>query len=385
MREACHWVTGKVLRNRLRRESEELLGPCFPPPRAAARGIDDAEIRLQCAGTAVFFCRRTVRENVKLWMPAVLVGFLIDCLIGDPAALPHPIVLIGKGIAALEKLLRARFPKTPEGERAAGRVLVVCMLLLSAAVPAAILWICFRISRWLYFAVCCIMSWQIFAAKCLKQEALKVRRCLDDGDLPAARRQVGMLVGRDTAELTAEQVTKAAVETVAENTSDGVIAPLLYLMIGGPVLGFVYKAINTMDSMLGYKNEKYLNFGRCAAKTDDVANFIPARLSAVGMIAAAGLTGFDAKNAARIWRRDRRKHASPNSAQTESVCAGALHIRLAGNAYYFGKLYEKPYIGDPDRAVEPADISRTCKLMYGTSILLLVILEGVGLLITLLL
>ena len=314
-------------------------------------------------------------------MPAVLVGFLIDCLVGDPAALPHPIVLIGTGIAALERLLRARFPATQEGERAAGRVLVVCMLLLSAVIPAAILWVCVRISRWLCFAVCCIMSWQIFAAKCLKQEGQKVQRCLDAGDLPAARRQVSMLVGRDTEQLTETQVAKAAIETVAENTSDGVIAPLFYMMLGGPVLGFVYKAINTMDSMLGYKNEKYIHFGRCAARTDDVANYIPARLSALGMIAAAPLTGFDGKNAARIWRRDRRKHASPNSAQTESVCAGALHIQLAGNAYYFGKLYEKPFIGDPDRAVEPADISRTCRLMYGTSILLLAVFEAVGFLI----
>lgn len=318
---------------------------------------------------------------MRLWMPAVLVGFLIDCLLGDPAALPHPIVLIGKGIAALERALRRRFPATPEGERAAGRVLVVCMLVLSAVVPAAILFVCYRINRWLCFGVCCVMSWQIFAAKCLKQEAQKVQKCLDAGDLPAARAQVGMLVGRDTADLTKTQVAKAAIETVAENTSDGVIAPMLYLLLGGPVLGFVYKAINTMDSMLGYKNEKYLNFGRCAAKVDDVANFIPARLSALGMIAAAALTGFDGKNAARIWRRDRRKHASPNSAQTESVCAGALHIQLAGNAYYFGKLYEKPFLGDPDRPVEAADISRSCTLMYGTSIFLLAVLEAVGFLI----
>ena len=226
------------------------------------------------------------------------------------------------------------------------------------------------------------MSWQIFAAKCLKQEAEKVRARLDEGDLPAARRQVSMLVGRDTENLTETQVAKAAIETVAENTSDGVIAPMLYLMLGGPTLGFLYKAINTMDSMLGYKNEKYLNFGRCAAKVDDVANFIPARLSALGMIAAAALTGFDGKNAARIWRRDRRKHASPNSAQTESVCAGALHIQLAGNAYYFGKLYEKPFIGDPDRTAEPADISRACRLMYGTSVCLLAVFEAIGILIT---
>ena len=314
-------------------------------------------------------------------MPAVLVGFLIDCLLGDPAKLPHPVVLIGKCISVFEESLRKRFPRTPEGERTAGCILVIRVLLLSAVVPAAILWACWSISRWLCFAVCCIMSWQIFAAKCLKQEAMKVQKCLDDGDLPAARHQVSMLVGRDTAELTEAQVAKAAVETVAENTSDGVIAPLFWMLLGGPVLGFVYKAINTMDSMLGYKNEKYLNFGRCAAKVDDVANFIPAHLSALGMIAAAALTGFDGANAARIWRRDRRKHASPNSAQTESVCAGALHIRLAGNAYYFGKLYEKPFIGDDDRPVEAADISRSCKLMYGTSIFLLLVLEAAGFLI----
>lgn len=320
-----------------------------------------------------------------LWMPAVLVGFLIDCLIGDPAALPHPIVLIGKGISALEKALRPRFPATPEGERAAGRILVICMIVASAAVPAAILWLSALVSRWLCFALCCVMSWQIFAAKCLKQEALKVQAQLDAGDLPAARYQVSMLVGRDTEQLTATQVAKAAIETVAENTSDGVIAPMFYMMLGGPVLGFVYKAVNTMDSMLGYKNEKYLNFGRCAAKTDDVFNYIPARLSALGMIAAAALTGFDGGNAVRIWRRDRRKHASPNSAQTESVCAGALHIQLAGNAWYFGKLYEKPFLGDPDRAVEAADISRSCRLMYGTSIFLLLVFEAVGVLLSYLL
>ena len=314
-------------------------------------------------------------------MPAVLVGFLIDCLLGDPAGLPHPVILIGKGIAALETALRRRFPATPEGERAAGRVLVVCMLILSAVVPAAVLWVCWLLNRWLCFAVCCVMSWQIIAAKCLKQEAMKVQKCLEDGDLPAARQQVSMLVGRDTAELTETQVAKAAIETVAENTSDGVIAPMFWMLLGGPVLGFVYKAVNTMDSMLGYKNEKYLNFGRCAAKVDDVANYIPARLSALGMIAAAALTGFDGKNAARIWRRDRRKHASPNSAQTESVCAGALHIQLAGNAYYFGKLYEKPFIGDADREVETADVARSCRLMYGTGVFLLALLEALGFLI----
>lgn len=181
------------------------------------------------------------------------------------------------------------------------------------------------------------------------------------------------MVGRDTAELSETAVIKATVETVAENTGDGVIAPLFWMVIGGPVLGFAYKAINTMDSMVGYKNDKYLYFGRCAAKLDDVVNYIPARLTALGMMAVASLLGFDSKNALRIWKRDKRKHASVNSAQTESTCAGALHIELAGNAYYFGKLYEKPFIGDSDRPIEREDIDRSCRLMYGVSVFLLVV------------
>jgi len=186
-------------------------------------------------------------------------------------------------------------------------------------------------------------------------------------------------VGRDTEDLTEAQVVKATVETVAENTSDGVIAPLFWMLLGGPVGGFLYKAVNTMDSMVGYKNDRYLYFGRVAALTDDVLNYLPARLSALGMIAAAALLpGFDGANAQRIWRRDRRKHASPNSAQTESVCAGALRVRLAGNASYFGKVLEKPFIGDDLRPIEPEDISRSCRLMYGTSVILLLVGEAIA-------
>ncbi|MBQ4258500.1 MAG: cobalamin biosynthesis protein CobD, partial [Clostridia bacterium] len=237
---------------------------------------------------------------------------------------------------------------------------------------------CWMLHKWVYFAVASLMCWRIFAAKCLKDEAKKVVKKLKDEGLDAGRNQVAMLVGRDTDQLTEDQVLKATVETVAENTSDGVIAPLFWMMLGGAVGGFFYKAINTMDSMVGYKNEKYLYFGRFAAKLDDVVNFIPARLSAIGMIISAGILGFDLKNALRIWRRDRRKHASPNSAQTESVCAGALHIELGGNASYFGKLYEKPTIGDPDRPIEHEDVARTCRLMYGDSIFWLIILEAVS-------
>ena len=316
---------------------------------------------------------------MKLTMLAILVGFVMDCILGDPAKLPHPVCLIGKCISVFEKALRKRFSQTERGAVAAGRMMVVLIVLLSGAAPFGILYLCRRVSPWLYFVVCCIMSWQILAAKCLKTEAEKVRACLERGDLAAARKQVGMLVGRNTESLTGTQIVKAAVETVAENTSDGVIAPLFWMILGGPVAGFVYKAINTMDSMVGYKNDQYLYFGRCAAKLDDAANYIPARLSGLGMIAAAALTGFDGRNAARIWKRDRRKHASPNSAQTESACAGALHLQLGGSACYFGKLHEKPFIGDPDRTAEPEDISRSCRLMYGTSVFLLAALELAGL------
>ena len=315
----------------------------------------------------------------QLTLLAILTGFVVDSILGDPAGLPHPICLIGRCIAFCEKALRKRFPQTSRGAFAAGCAMTVFIVLLSGAVPFCILYFCLFVNVWLYFGVCCVMCWQIFAARCLEKEAKKVLACLEREDLAAAKKQVGMLVGRNTEDLTETQVIKAAVETVAENTSDGVIAPLFWMMLGGPVAGFVYKAINTMDSMVGYKNEQYLHFGRCAAKLDDAANYIPARLSALGMITAAALTGFDGRNAARIWKRDRRKLSSPNSAQTESVCAGALHIQLGGSVRYFGKLYDKPFLGDPDRPVEREDISRSCRIMYGTSLFLLAALELIGL------
>ena len=213
------------------------------------------------------------------------------------------------------------------------------------------------------------MFWcgQALAAKGLVQESTIVYWELVKDDLPAARKAVSRIVGRDTEALTAEGVTKAAVETVAEYASDGVIAPLLYMLLGGAPLALTYKAINTMDSMLGYKNEKYLYFGRAAAKLDDVANYIPSRLAALLWIMAAAFTRNDAKGAWRIWRRDRRNHASPNSAQTESACAGALGVQLAGPAYYFGEYYPKPTIGDPLRPIEPEDILRADRMMYVAS------------------
>ncbi len=315
----------------------------------------------------------------RLNLLAVLIGFLIDMAAGDPPGIPHPVVWIGRLISFSEKALRARFPKTPEGERRAGAVMAVLVPVLSAAVAGAILFIARRIHPLVYLAAASVMCWQIFAARCLQTEAARVVERLEREGLDAAREQVGMLVGRDTGSLTEEQVLKAAVETVAENTSDGVIAPLFWMMLAGPAGGIFYKAVNTMDSMVGYKNDKYLHYGRWAARLDDAVNFLPARLSALGMIAAASLLGMDGKNALRIWRRDRRNHASPNSAQTESVCAGALGVQLGGNASYFGKLYEKPTIGDPTRSVERSDVSRSCRLMYGASVFWLVIFELIGL------
>lgn len=304
---------------------------------------------------------------------AVLGGFLLDVLFGDPAWLPHPVVLMGRCISALEKQLRTALPKTPRGELAGGAAVAAVLPLGTLAVTGLACWAAARLHPALGLALQMLWCGQALAAKGLAQESRNVYKELAKGDLPAARRAVARIVGRDTQNLTAAGVTRAAVETVAENTSDGVIAPLLYMLLGGAPLALTYKAINTMDSMLGYKNEKYLYFGRCAAKLDDAANWLPSRLAALLWVAAAALTGNSARGAWRIWRRDRRRHASPNSAQTESACAGALGVQLAGPAYYFGEYYDKPTIGDPLREIEPRDILRANRMMYAESLLALVL------------
>lgn len=309
---------------------------------------------------------------MKYHMTAFLLGFLLDLLLGDPYWLPHPIRLIGTGITKTEALLRpAGKKRTSRQELQGGRRLVVIVLLATTLLTALLLLGAYALHPCLGLLAETIMTYQILAVKCLKVESMKVYHCLKEQGLEEARGAVSMIVGRDTAQLDAEGVTKAAVETVAENTSDGIIAPMLYTAIGGPVLGFFYKAVNTMDSMIGYKNERYLYFGRGAAKLDDVMNYIPARISAYLMIAAAFCGGkcFDGRRAYRIYKRDNRNHASPNSAQTESVCAGALGIQLAGDASYFGKLVHKPYIGDAVRRVEAEDIKRADRLMYLTAFL----------------
>ena len=290
-----------------------------------------------------------------MWsLAALVIGFGIDLLVGDPHSFPHPVVLIGKCISVLERALRHICPKTPAGERAAGAILWGAVVIVSTVVPAGLLWLCGLVSPWL-------------------------RLALESGDLAASRRAVSMIVGRDTDRLDDAAVTRAAVETVAENTSDGVVAPLLFLAIGGAPLGFFYKAVNTMDSMLGYVEPPYKNIGLVPAKADDVVNYIPARLSALLMLAAGGLMGLDTAAGWRIFRRDRRKHASPNSAQTESVCAGLLGVRLAGDAWYHGVLHKKEYIGDAAREITHEDIPRVCRLMTVTAILTLLLSCGVKL------
>ncbi len=309
---------------------------------------------------------------MKYHILAFFFGFLLDLLLGDPCWLPHPIRLIGSLISVVEKkLLGGWTEKDHKKELKKGAWLVFWVLFITVSVSVMLIVGAYSIYPYLGILAETIMTYQILATKCLRVESMKVYHCLQTEGVDAARKAVSMIVGRDTFVLDEAGVAKAAIETVAENTSDGVIAPMLYTALGGPILGFFYKAVNTMDSMVGYKNEKYLYFGRAAAKLDDLVNYIPARISAYLMICASFIGGKDysGRHAYKIYKRDNQKHASPNAAQTESVCAGALGIRLAGDACYFGKIVKKPFVGDACRDVEYEDIKRVNKLMYMTSLL----------------
>lgn len=306
---------------------------------------------------------------------ALAIGFILDLIFGDPYWLPHPIRFIGNLISNGEKLIRGNKEKSAERQRVEGVILAVSVIVISTIIPIIILVAARMINNYLALAIESFMCYQILATKGLKTESMKVYKKLAEEDLEGARYAVSMIVGRDTKALDEAGVAKAAVETVAENTSDGIIAPMIFMAIGGAPLGFLYKAINTLDSMIGYKNDKYLNFGRFAAKLDDIANFIPARISAYLMIFASFILGFNYKGAYKIYRRDKYNHASPNSAHTESVCAGALNVQLAGNAYYFGKLYEKPTIGDDLRPINYDDIKKANKLLYATAFICLAAVE----------
>lgn len=323
---------------------------------------------------------------MKYHLFAFTVGFFMDQLIGDPMNFPHPIRLIGNLIHLLDSKLLGDTDNKKRNQKAEfikGIALVIAVMAATAIITGILLWAFYMIHPYMGMIVEAVLTCYILAAKSLRDESMKVYEALNRGTLEDARYAVSMIVGRDTNCLDEEGVIKAAVETVAENTSDGIIAPLLYTFIGGPVLGFVYKAVNTMDSMVGYHNDRYEYFGKAAAKMDDVVNFLPARISAVFMIIAAFILGSDysGKGALRIFIRDRYKHKSPNSAQTEAVCAGALSIRLAGDASYFGKIVKKPFIGDAYREVERSDIKRMCKLMYATEYICFIVVIIIGTLI----
>ncbi len=305
---------------------------------------------------------------------AVVIGFILDLILGDPQWLPHPVRVIGWMISKGENFLRKLLPGTPKGEFFGGMVLTILVTAVSFTVPFIVLYFAARLSPVLEVIISSIFCYQILAAKCLRTESMRVYYQLKNGDLPNARKYLSWIVGRDTENLTEDGITRAAVETVAENTSDGVVAPLIFLVIGGAPLGFFYKAVNTLDSMIGYKNEKYLYFGRFAARLDDVMNFIPAIFSAYAMILASFLNRLDSTNAFRIYKRDRKNHSSPNSARTEAACAGALKIQLAGDACYLGKLVEKPTIGDNIRNIQIDDIPRANRLMYTTAVISAVVL-----------
>ncbi len=303
---------------------------------------------------------------------SLLTGFLLDICFGDPHRLPHPVRWIGALISALEKAMDSCFKKSKTAQRLAGGCLVIIVTVISTAIPLGLLILAHWLHPALHFALASVFCYQILAVKSLKTESMKVYHQLKQHNTEGAKQAVSMIVGRDTAHLTQAQIAKAAVETIAENTSDGAVAPLFFMLIGGAPLGFFYKAVNTMDSMVGYRSERYQYFGTAAARLDDVLNYIPARISAYLMIAAAFFAGYDAKAALRVYRRDKRNHPSPNSAHTEAVCAGALHIQLAGSAFYFGKLHKKPTIGNAVRPIEAKDICRANRLLYLTSFMALI-------------
>lgn len=296
---------------------------------------------------------------------ALALGYILDLIIGDPRGWPHIVIGFGRTISFFENLFYRMHNK-----RVGGTLLWICVVMTCAGIPSLLLAAAWHISPWAYLILDGLICWQLLAVKSLRVESRRVYDELEHGTLESSRQAIHMIVGRDPEALDRTGIIKAAVETVAENTSDGVASPLFYMFIGGAAGGCLYKAVNTMDSMIGYKNSRYEDFGRTAARMDDVFNYLPSRLCAVFMIAASGIRGFDAANARMIWKRDRRKHASPNAAQTESVMAGALDVQLAGDAVYSGRVIKKPFIGDDIRPVAAGDILSSHKILNTTTFLM---------------
>ncbi len=298
---------------------------------------------------------------------ALVIGFILDILLGDPPKLPHLVIGIGKAISAMEKGLRGFFPKTSQGEFGAGLIMAILLPVVAFGLTWLLLYLCGLMGLWLRLILESLLCWQCLATRSLGRAGMKVYEALITGNLAAARLAVGQIVGRDTATLDASGISRATVETVSENTSDGVIAPMLFMAVGGAPFAVFYKVINTMDSMVGYKNERYLYFGKAAARLDDIANFVPARLAGLLIVLCAYFAKLDLRKAWHIFLRDRYNHKSPNSAQTEAACAGALHVQLGGASSYFGKLVHKPTLGDDDRPIKPKDILRANSLLYWSS------------------
>ena len=313
-----------------------------------------------------------MRGKAARRVAALAAGLVLDALLGDPHGWPHPVRLIGKQIEAEERLVRERILLKHPGQRVArvaGAGITATVTLLAPTAAHLALKAAEKASPWLATAAEAVLFYQLVAARSLYDESMRVHDALAKGEVEAARGAVAMIVGRDTAALDAEGLARAAVETVAENASDGVVAPMLAMGLGGAPAALFYKAANTLDSMMGYKNERYLNLGRASAKLDDALNFVPARVSGALMCAAAAPAGLDVRGAWRVFKRDRLNHSSPNSAHTEAACAGALGVQLGGPNVYFGKVVEKPTIGDATRPVEPDDILRANRLMFATAAL----------------
>ncbi len=311
---------------------------------------------------------------MPLWVQ-LLIALGLDALCGDPPRWPHPVQAIGRAALALETLLRRRLPDAPRKESRAGTIATILIVAATALITAGLVYAAAAAHPRLGDLVSIAVLYTTLAARSLTDHALAVQQPLQQGDLITAREQLAHLVGRDTGHLDESAISRATVESVAENSVDGVTAPLLFALLGGPVGAMTYKAINTLDSTFGYKTTRYLHFGRTAARLDDVATFIPARLTAMLTFPAAFLTGLDARHSWRIFRRDRHNHPSPNGGQIEAAVAGALHIRLGGENRYFGQPTFRPYIGDADdgdasKSITAYHIGTALRLMWLTTALM---------------